>query len=163
MSTQAQTLADAFEFTRKYALGYYEKLKEKDIYKEFEVENKKLNSVYWLMGHLAVTENYLLLRASHGEIVRFAWARPFGLGGSMPAEADRVPIAEILTTMEQVHNKAMTHIRSLTDEQLAQPCYGDLKFGDGSVKSIILHAIRHEGTHAGHLGWLCKLHGIKNI
>jgi hypothetical protein len=161
--SQSHALADTFDFTRKMSMSYYEKLKDKDIYKEFEIDKKKLNSVYWLMGHLPTTQNYLLLRATHGEIVRFGWARPFGLGGSMPPEEERVSIEEILKIMTEVHDKSMKHIRLLSDEQLSQPCHGELKFGDGSVKSIIMHAIRHEGTHAGHLGWLCKLHGIKNI
>jgi hypothetical protein len=163
MTTQAQTLTETFEFARKLSLSYFEKLKEKDIYREFEVDGKKLNSVYWLMGHLAVTENYLLLKSTGGEIVRFAWARPFGLGGAMPAEAERVPMNEIMKTLNEVHEKAIKHIAHLTDEQLAEPVKGDLKFGDGSIKAIMMHAIRHEASHAGHLGWLCKLHGIKNI
>ena len=31
------------------------------------------------------------------------------------------------------------------------------------VKSALMHSIRHEGIHAGHLSWHCKLFGIKTI
>lgn len=161
--TQAQILAEAFLYNRKMTLGYFEKLRDKDIFKEFEIDGKKLNSAYWIIGHLPVTQNYLLLRSTGGEIVRFAWAKPFGLGGSMPAEGERVSIEEILKTMQEVTEKSIQHISTLTDEQLALPNTGGMNFGDGTIKATIQHAIWHEGTHAGHLGWLCKLHGIKTL
>lgn len=162
MQTTAQTLADAFDYTRGISLDYFNKMKDKDIYKEFEVEGIKLNSAYWLLGHLVVTENYMLLKSVGGEIVRFGWARPFGLGGSLAAVTERISVEEIMATMDEVHKKSMDHVRGLTDEQLRLPTTGAIKFGDGSYYDIIRHAIEHEGAHGGHLGWLNKLHGIKN-
>jgi hypothetical protein len=35
--------------------------------------------------------------------------------------------------------------------------------GDNSYRMMIQHAIRHEAIHAGHLSWLCKLHGIQTV
>lgn len=162
MKTAAQVLADAFDYSRKISLDYFNKMKDLDIYREFEVNGMKLNSAYWLIGHLVVTENYLLLKSTGGEIVRFDWARPFGLGGNLSQLTERVPLENIFATMDEVHNKAMSHVRGLSEEQLALPNTGAIKFGDGSIYDIIRHAIEHEGAHGGHLGWLNKLHGIKN-
>jgi uncharacterized damage-inducible protein DinB len=161
--TQAQLLAAIFDGSRQMSLQTFDKIKHLDIYKEFQVEDKKLNSAYWILGHLPVTENYLLLRSTGGEIEKFGWAKPFGLGGAMPEANDRVSVEEIMKTMDVVHQKAMKHISSLTDEQLAQPNTGGMKFGDGSVRDIIIHAIKHEASHAGHLGWVSKLLGVKGI
>ncbi len=161
--TSAQLLAETFAYARTMTLQYFEKLKEKDIYKEFEVDGKKLNSAYWIIGHLPVTQNYLLLRSTGGEIVRFGWAKPFGIGGSLPPIEERISLDEIFATMKEVHDKSLAHIASLTDEQLGLPNTGGMKFGDGSMRALIQHAIWHEGTHAGHLGWLCKLHGVKTV
>lgn len=164
MPTTAQLLADSFHYARQQTLTYYQKLEGKDIFKEFLNENgTRLNSAYWILGHLVVTENYLLLKSTGGEIERFAWARPFGLGGQLPAVEDRVPVGEIAKTMETVHSKAMEFISTLSDKQLMQPNFGGMKFGNGSIKDTILHAAFHEASHAGHLGWICKMHGIKLI
>lgn len=162
MNTIANTLADAFDYSRRISLDYFNKIRDKDIYREFEVNGTKLNSAYWLLGHLVVTENYLLLKSTGGEIVRFGWARPFGLGGSLEQVTEKVSLDEMFATMNEVHGKAMQHIRSLTNEQLRLPNTGAIKFGDGSIYDVIRHAIEHEGAHGGHLGWLNKLHGVKN-
>lgn len=162
--TQAETLASSFDYARKMSIGYFKKIQQSaDIYKEFAIEGKKLNCAYWIYGHLAVTENYLLLRSTGGEIERFAWAKPFGLGGSLPDVNERVSVEEITTTLQQVHDKSISWIKSLTDDQLKEPNKGGMNFGDGSIADLIKHAIAHEASHAGHLGWICKLSGIKTI
>ena len=161
--TQAQILADTFQEARNLSLSYFSKLKNFDIKKEFEVEGKKLNSAYWIIGHLPVTENYLLLRCTGAEIVKFAWAKPFGLGGKQSDLIELVSVDEIMQIMNEVHEKAMLYVRSLTDKQLLEKSGSTIVFGDGSIRAILMHAIRHEATHAGHLGWLCKLHGVETI
>lgn len=164
MRTEAQTLCQAFEMSRNLSMSFFKLLEGKDLQKEFECEGKKLNSAYWIMGHLAVTENYLLLKMCGGEIERFAWARPFGLGGAMPAEDERPSMEEMLKTLDTVHQKAMQHIAALTEEQLNTPIETQLPVGkERTIRGVILHAIRHEASHAGHLGWLCKLHGVKTL
>ncbi len=161
--TQAQTLVESIKYTRNMTLGYWKLLKEKDIYKEFEINGTKLNSAYWIMGHLAVTQNYMLLRSTGAEHVKITWARAFGLGGSMPEEKDRPSVEEIFAIIKEVDERSFAHAASLTDEQLLLPNTGSMKFGDGSYKAMLLHTAWHEGNHCGHLGWLCKLHGIKTI
>lgn len=162
MKTTAQVLAEVFDYSRQISLDYFNKVKDRDIFQEFTVNGTKLNSAYWLLGHLVVTENYLLLKSTGGEIVRFGWARPFGLGGSLEAVTERISVEEIFATMHEVHTKAMQHVKSLSDEQLKLPNTGAIKFGDGSIYDIIRHAIEHEGAHGGHLGWVNKLLGVKN-
>lgn len=164
--TNSELLAIAVDDARKYSLFYLNKLikNNADLGKAFEVEGKTLNNAIFIAGHLAVTENYLCLRCTGGEIVRFGWAKLFALGAPVPKVEECPPLDEILATMNAVHEKSLTHIRSLTDGFLEENNVGGFKFGsDETNRSIILHAVRHESSHAGHLGWLCKLHGIKTI
>lgn len=163
--TEAEILADTMDFTRKLSLYYIKKLKDSDLHKTFNCEGKTLNSAFWVIAHLAVTENYLLLHATGGELIRFSWAKLFGLGSTVPEIKDCPPLEEVLEKLNAVHEKAMAYIRTLTDEDLDKPNPTMIKFKDSpdTLRMIIQHAIRHEGTHAGHLSWLCKLHGIKTI
>ena len=162
--TAAETLAQTMEQTRNLTLFYFNKLKDQDIHKQFESEGIALNNAFWIMAHLAVTENFLLLHAIGSERERISWARDFGLGSEIKAAESCPTFEEVKTVMNTVHTKAMTYVRTLTDTDLLKPTINGVNFGgEDSVKSTIMHAIRHEGGHTGQLGWLCKLYGIKTF
>jgi hypothetical protein len=166
MKTEQQVLALSMDMVRHQTLGYYRMLRDRDITKSFKCEGVKLNSVYWIMGHLAVSQNWLGLKLTGGEIIRFPWARPFGMGGSMPEEGsdERVDISEILSILNQVHERMLTHVTSLNTKQLEMAVDTPLPIGrDRNVRGVIMHCIRHEAQHQGQLAWLCKLHGIETI
>jgi hypothetical protein len=161
---QSELLAEVMDRTRERSLDCIEKLKATDMHRVFSCGDVKLNSAIWITGHLSVTENWLLLRSTGGEHVKIPWARTFGMGGGMPGKDDVPPLEELLETLEEVHRRSLAHISSLTDAQLEEDNNtGFDLFGVRSKRDVIIHAIRHEGIHCGHLGWLCKLNGIKTI
>lgn len=164
--TNSELLAIAVDDARKYSLFYLDKLLKAnvDFNQTFTVDGKTLNNVNFILGHLAVTENYLCLRCTGGEIVRFDWAKLFALGAPVPT-AEQMPSFEIMmSTLNEVHEKTLIHIKSLSEEDLEKDNPGKFPMGsDMTNRSVILHSVRHESSHAGHLGWLCKLHGIKTI
>jgi len=162
--TQTQTLLETLELSRDLTKFYLSHLKGKDEHKVFEIDGKKLNSISWLIAHITVSENWLLLVCTGGEKVAIPWARQYGLGSIPPNKEDAPAFEEILTYFKEVHQKATEHISKLTDEELAKPTTNGTTFGgEDSIGAIIKHAIRHECTHAGHLGWLCKLFDVKTI
>ena len=164
MPKEAVVLANVIQKTRELANLYLNLLKDVDQYKEFEVEGKKLNSVFWIRAHMTVTQNFLLLRSTGGETIKIPWARQFGLGSTTITKELCPPMEEITNMFEMVHEKSVKHIATLDDAYLDQVNASGFEFaGENSVRSIIIHSIRHEGTHAGHLGWLCKLNGIKTM
>ncbi len=164
MNTEVKTLAHVLDSTRQLSLFYWNKLSDKDIFQTFDYSGAQLNNAYWIMAHLAVTENFLVLRSTGGEMIKFSWAKLFGLGATIPSKEECPPLNEMLETLHLVHKKSMEHLLGLTDDDLSKPTITGAKFGgEDSYRAIITHAIRHEGAHAGHLGWLCKLHGIKTI
>lgn len=164
MNIESSTLAGVMDKTRQITLLYLDKLKETDLHHVFEINGNRLNSAFWIMAHLPVTQNYLMLRATGGEHVKIPWARQFGQGSTPPIPSEFPSLDEVKGVMKEVHEKSLAHVRGLAPGILEQPNLAGFEFpGVKTVRDVIVHAIRHEGTHAGHLGWLCKLHGIKTV
>lgn len=161
---ESKILANLLNNARDLTRWYLSKLKEVDVYKSFEVNDKQFNSVIWEIAHLAVTENYLILRSTGGEKISIPWARQFGLGSGIPSKDECPPYEEIWNTFKEIHEKSIAHIKSLSDDDLNKPTLTGATFGgEDTFRSIIMHCARHESVHTGHLGWLCKLHGVKTI
>ena len=162
MRKETEVLAETLDFTRQLTKFYLSHLKGKDPYVVFKSENgQPLNSAFWVIAHLTVTENWLVLYSTHGETERIPWGKLFGMGTSPPSKEDSPTFEEVLQKFKEVHPKCLDHIRSLSEEDLDKPTKTGATFGgEDTCRSIIKHAIRHEGYHAGHLGWLCKLHGV---
>jgi len=164
VKTETQTLVETLELSRGLTKYYLSHLKGKDVHHQFEVNSVKLNSILWLIAHITVSENWLLLVCTGGERVRIPWARQFGLGSEVPKKEDCPDFKEVLHYFKQVHQTAMAHVSQLTDKDLGKLTTNNTTFGgEDSVRAIVKHAIRHECVHAGHLGWLCKLHQVKTI
>ena len=163
MPTEAQILAHVMDRTRSYTLTYFDWLKDQDLHRRFMCEGKALNTAYWLIAHLATSENGLLLRATGGPFEKFSWAKHFTVGAAgLPAD-QCPPFEEVFATFNAVHAKAIAHLGSLPDGALETPNITGLAAIGSNVRDVIAHAIRHEGSHAGHLGWLCKLYGVRTM
>ena len=68
--TESKILARVMDQSRQMSLYYINKLKGSDLHKSFVFEDKSLNSAFWILAHLSVTENWLLLRSTGGEHVK---------------------------------------------------------------------------------------------
>ena len=163
MPTEAQVLAHVMDRTRQYTLSYFDRLKDQDLHKRFACEGKELNSAFWLIAHLTTTENGLLLMATGGPFSKFSWAKHFTVGSTGLPPAECPPFAEVFDMFNAVHAKAIAHVATLSAEALEGPTRPGMKSFGPTVRDVITHAIRHEGSHCGHLGWLCKLHGISTV
>lgn len=165
MSTaQANLLADTYQMAYDLVRFYTSNLKDVDPHKQWEVNGYKLNSVAWINAHLCWSEDFLLLKATGGKSSEATWLDHYQLGSDGTMHEPEVDMKTILADRKIIHDACMAHIRSLSDEDLAKPNPVGLAFGpQNSIKTMIQHAIRHEGTHAGQLGWLCKINGSKTI
>jgi len=162
--TQAQLLADLMDHAHAFTLDHMERLRQKDLHHRFVVDGKELNSPFWILAHLAVSQNWLILRGTGGPFQKFGWAKQFTLGATPPAPAECPSFEEIFSTCQAVHELSMAHVGALSDEALRTPHMAMMKLGGGDdLKAVIKHHIRHESSHNGHLGWLCKLHGLPTI
>lgn len=162
--TESKALADTLQKTRDLTKWYFSLLKQIDPEHTFEINGKKLNSIYWIAAHLVWAENFLVLQATGGKSVDIPWLEHYKLGSNGSLHSNRAGLKEVLADLKTVHEASIAHILTLSDESLYQPNPMGFSFGnDQTNRMMIIHAIRHEGTHAGHLGWLCKLHGVAAI
>ncbi|MFZ1664403.1 MAG: DinB family protein [Flavobacteriales bacterium] len=162
MPTEAQVLSHVMDRTREWTLFYLRALKGQDPHRRFVCEGKELNTMFWLVAHLATTENGLLLASTGGPFEKFSWAKHFTLSAAGLPSAECPPYEEVWETFKNVHKKAVAHVATLTEEQLNSPNPTKLAIGT-TVRDVVTHAIRHEGGHSGQLAWLCKLYGIKMV
>jgi uncharacterized damage-inducible protein DinB len=162
MPTEAQTLSHMMDRTREWTRYYLGGLKGRDPHRRFVCEGKELNTMFWLVAHLATSENGLLLSATGGPFEKFRWAKHFTLGAAGLPPEECPPYEEVWKTFKAVHQQAIAHVATLGEEQLNAPNPTKLPIGT-TVRDVITHAIRHAGAHSGQLAWLCQLHGVKMI
>lgn len=168
MPTEGAALAYTVEKTREYTHFYLRKLVEgvpdqQALHRRFVCEGNELNSAYWLIAHIAVTQNGLLLMSTGGPFEKFSWAKHFGRGGAGLPPEQCPPLNELLETFDRIHTKAVAHITAMPDSALEGPNVTGITMIGTTVRDVIIHAIRHEALHTGHLSWVCKLHGIATM
>ncbi len=162
MTTEAQVLSHMMDRTRDWTRYYLNGLKGQDPHRRFVCEGKGLNTMFWLVAHITLTENGLLLATTGGDFEKFWWAKHFTLNAAGLPPEECPPFAEIMEAFTAVHAKVMVHLPTLSLEQMNAPNPTKLNIGT-TIRDVITHAIRHEGGHSGQLAWLCKLYGIKMI
>lgn len=164
VNTEAQILARQLDKARELSKWYLSLMKECDLYKTFEIEGKRFNSVIWEIGHMAMSENFLANYLTYGPATKEDWFKHFAMGGDNKVNDDYPEFKTVLTGFKKIHENTIAHISQLKDEDLDQPTKKEFNVaGIKTVRDAIIHSIRHESIHTGHLGWLCKLHGVKSI
>lgn len=165
MRKETEVLADMLDMARQATKYYLNKLSGTDLHTHFKTEKgDNFNSAFWIIAHLTVIENWLVLYSTYGKAERINWGKQYGLGEPAPTREASPAWDEVLQLFNSVHERSLSHILSLTDEDLSKATRsGEVFDGEDSCRKVIKHAIRHEGTHIGHLSWLCKMHGIKTI
>lgn len=161
---ESHILAEVLESTRELTKQYLGWLKGVDFEKRYPVKSATLNSTLWIAAHLVCAEHPLLVEALGGKPLKIPWLKAFLLG-SKPLSPGKGPkYMEVLKGMEAVHRAALKVVRSLKDEDLDRSNIFGFKFrGKNNRRNVIHHAIGHEAFHAGQLGWICKLNGIKTV
>ncbi|HLP49555.1 MAG TPA: DinB family protein [Chitinophagales bacterium] len=164
MNNEAILLADTFQKVRDLTRWYFSLLKNADPYMQWETNGQKLNSAAWLAAHLVWAEDFLIVKATGGKGFDLPWLDNYKLGSAGNLHEDKPDMKYLLDLLKQGHENAHAHLLSLTDEKMGEEnAFG---FGFGGVKTnrmMVQHCIRHEGMHAGHLSWLCKIKGVASV
>ena len=163
--TEAQILAETMDKTRQLIRYYISGLKAADPYIPTEFGGLNFNSIYWLTAHLIWAEDNLIVKSSTGKSFAPDWVQHYHIGGEGSLHEGHGDFKSLLDVMKEVHERSMTHLKSLPEEQLSAESTLGFGFGDGdtSVRMMVMHAIRHEGTHIGNFAYLCKMKGIKMV
>src|ERR1044072_3969173 len=114
MSNELSTIREIVSRTRELANYYIHKTKGADVKKRFEVDGKKLNSIYWLLAHMALGGNNFDSCSNGGPNPEVPWLKHFALG--KPAEEGELngpSYEEVLAGFQKVHQIAMDHLEKL--------------------------------------------------
>jgi hypothetical protein len=162
--TEAHFLAGMLRHSHEFTQAHLRKLEPVDLFKRFSVEDKELNSAYWLFAHMTVSQNWLILRGTNGPFQKFSWAKLFNLGTTPPPPEECPPFDEVKAKLEEIQRLSEEHVAGLDETALGSPHNAIMQLpGGNNMRDIIRHHIRHESMHNGQLSWLCKLHGLKTI
>ena len=163
--TQAQLLADTFDKTRQLSKFYLSKLKEVNAEETIVLNGYETNSIYWIAAHLIWAEDYLAIIETGGKSIAAEWVKKFAINTDGELPDNRPDFKTVLDEMKRVHEAAMNHINTLSDEQLDEQNTTGFHFGDGNAtkRMMLQHCIRHEGTHLGQLSLLAKIYGKQTI
>lgn len=159
--SEAEILADVYEKVRSLSKFYLSNLSEIDIDKRIEADGVKFNSAYWIAAHLVWTEHSLILNGITGEDMDIDWLNDYAYGSDPDNIKYKPTIEEIFKVMDEVHSKAVSVIKGLSNEQLNEDnLFGESFSGSKSKRNLIMHAIRHEPMHIGQLSWILKSNGF---
>lgn len=162
--TEAQILARQLDKGRELSRWYLSLMKGCDPFKTFEFDGKRFNSIIWEIGHMAMSENFLANYLTYGPARKEEWFKHFAMGGDNQVSDNYPDFKIVLDGFKEIHSNTLEHINSLTAGDLDKPTKKEFNVaGIRTVRDTIIHAIRHESIHTGHLGWLCKLHDVKSI
>jgi hypothetical protein len=163
-NSEAKVLADTFQKVRDLTRWYFSMMKEVDPYKHWEVNGTRLNNLIWLGSHITWAENSLILQGTGGKGVDIHWLEHYNISSNGSLHDAKHDMRTILDALKHVHELAMEHLLTITDEKMdAENVFG---FGFGGLKTnriLIQHAIRHEAMHTGHLSWLCRINKIETV
>jgi uncharacterized damage-inducible protein DinB len=162
MNQRAKLLADAMNGSREWTLRLIADLTGDD----WTYQPKPgLHHCLWLCGHLACAESLLILvRCAGQNDPNAAFSRHFQIGKPISdAKSGDFPSHDaVVETMAATHLAVMAVIQEMDDEVLDQPCFGK----DGAIHphyrtnaEAIVHAVRHEGFHAGQIAMIRRLLG----
>jgi len=161
--TETQILADMMDKTRLLTRFYISNLKTIDPYEPIDFGGKRFNSLYWLTAHLIWAQDYLLVQGTGGKSVAPDWIKHYMIKSDGSLHEGHGDYKALLGEMKAVHEAALAHVQTLQDEDLGKDNAIGFQFGDGDTSNrlIIMHAIRHEGTHIGNLAWLGKMSEVQ--
>jgi len=158
-NTRSKQLTEIFTLTRNLSNYYFGQVKNEDPHRVFKVDQTPLNNVYWLIGHLANCEEALILKQIGETDYYRDWFPMFDYGSKVPNEGEGPDFEEIFQHYELVHQVTKEKLPLFSDNLLDDKSPTGFKIGRlETISDSIMHAIRHEGCHAGHLGWLMKLY-----
>jgi len=160
---ELSTLIRTIESVHSLTVYYSSLIKDTDVFKHFEVNGIKMNSLYWLTAHIANSESLLLLKALGGKHHNVKWLEEYDYGSSKDL-TPTVTYKELVQIAKEIHTNSIAFLKTLNDEDLQKDNLINFTIeGSSSFKNTIIHHIRHQGIHTGHLSTLCLLNKVKTF
>lgn len=164
MRNQVLLLVEIIESTRNITKYYLKNLASIDPTSDLKVGDTTLHSVNWTVCHLAWAQNSLLLESMGNNAFRQDWFSKVSIGSEFALSSVLPAYEANIEVLNLIHAASIEAISKLVDNDLLNKSKIQLPFSkESTIKDSILHYIRHEGMHAGHLSWLAKLNHLKLV
>jgi uncharacterized damage-inducible protein DinB len=126
-----------------------------------------VNHALWLLGHIAGSENHLILGFCKGEsLLPATYGKLFGMGSKLLDDPTGYPSGEeILERLGAVHEASLEYLRTVGDDELAQPPVSYDKLPErarqlfGTRLKCLCLAPNHEAMHSGQMSYIRRLLG----
>ncbi len=164
MKNQVLLLVEIIESTRKITKYYLKNLASVDPTLDLKVDDVTLHSVNWTVCHLTWAQNALLLESLGNNAFRQDWFSKVSIGSEFALSSVLPAYQSNLEVFHLIHSASIEAVSKLEDTDLLNKSEIQLPFSkESTIKDSILHFIRHESIHAGHLSWLAKLNHVKLV
>jgi DinB superfamily len=151
----ADIIAEMLDSARKFNLFFLSKIDPAQFHHRPVIDGRLGNSAYWIACHLVWAEASGLIGKTGGTMPDLPWIEGFMKGGDGNF-ADGPAIDVLLKAMADVHAQALAHVRSLSDEDLAQPAFIELMNWNTTRQKALYHFIRHESFHGGQIALIAR-------
>lgn len=126
-----------------------------------------VNHPLWLLGHIAGSENHLILGFCKGEsLLPERYGKLFGMGSTLLDDPSEYPPGEeVLNVLAEVHASALDYAGNADAEELEQPPVGFDRLNDRARQMFasrcrcIWFATTHEAMHTGQMAYIRRLLG----
>ncbi len=102
--TTGEFLADMMDNTRRLTKWYLKTLDKSHWHIRPTFNNQKLNSPYWLIGHLVWADQFLCLEALNPNFKPIEWTKAFGFNTSGDVE-NGPDIDVLINTFNEIHDQ----------------------------------------------------------
>lgn len=159
-----EMLADQLEGARRITLETFNDLAPNE---RLHQAAPGLNHPLWLLGHIATSENHLILDFCAGKpLLPKEYGPLLGIGSKPVADASAYPPAEtLLAELARVHEAALAYVRGMNPADLDLPPLGFERLPDRAKELFatrgrcIWHHAHHEAAHAAQMAYIRRLLG----
>lgn len=147
------------EFARNNTLAFLEDVPEE---KWGHQPAPNANHAMWIIGHLAVTDDYFLTNlAGRDSKLPADWSGLFGMGSQPQGDLSAYPSpSDVRDQLRPRREELFSWFKSLSEEKLIEPLTDDWKQFAPNYIGLASSLAWHEGLHAGQLTVVRKSLGI---
>ena len=162
MLANVKLAMEQIQFARSMMLPLLDDVQEADW---FAMPGGMPTHLAWQVGHLAMAEYGLALFRVRGrqeidlDLMTSSFRKLFSRGSVPTADSSKYPApAEILATLQRVHDQVLLELPTFTQEQMDEPV--EMPYAVYANKlGCLLFCSHHEMLHAGQIGVLRRLLG----
>ena len=112
------------------------------------------NHALWILGHLAITDDYVVRALGGAEESKLgeAWRAAFKSGQSISDDpGDYVPAAQVRKGFSLIRKSVMSYLEGLDEGVLAAELPEDRRAFGPTIAGALLFTAHHESVHSGQL------------